>query len=194
MPLRRTGFGSIAATALILGLSGCGSDEHATPRPVSDTPQVTSSSPASSPPPTPVDPAAAAKAKVMSDYKYFVAFWTKGTLSGDPTYPYEQTMAGEALRVTKSASTADHLRGIKFSGSTSFLRGSVVALDLKAKPATARVQACELDQISGVDSKGKRAYNPAGQVSTDITLTLLGGRWKVTGQAVAGKDEGACAS
>jgi hypothetical protein len=75
-----------------------------------------------------------------------------------------------------------------------FLRGSVVKLDLKAKPSTARVQSCELDQISGVDKKGKQAYKPSGQVSTDITLALMDGRWKVTGQAITGKNEGACAT
>jgi hypothetical protein len=193
MTLRRTAVGLAAVVGILFGLSACGDGDQAT-QSASQTPPVTPLSPTPSVTPTPVDPTEAARAKVLADYKHFVTFWTAGTISGDPTYPYEQVMAGEALRVTKSASTADHIRGIKFSGSTKFLRGSVVKLDLNAKPSTARVQSCELDQISGVDKKGKQAYKPSGQVSTDITLALMDGRWKVTGQAITGKNEGACAT
>lgn len=39
-----------------------------------------------------------------------MTIWTAGTVSGAPAYPYEEVMAGEALKVTKSASTTDHLR------------------------------------------------------------------------------------
>jgi hypothetical protein len=100
MQRRRTVFGSVIATGLILGLSSCGGNDHATqPTPVSDTPSPTVST---VPTPTPVDPVVAAKAKILADYKNYVAFRTRGFLSNDPVYPYEQVMTGNALQAMKS--------------------------------------------------------------------------------------------
>jgi hypothetical protein len=189
MPLRRTAFATVVATALILGLSGCGGHDQAAP-PATDTPLL----PVSTPTPTPtLDRTAAAKAKVLADYKNYVAVWTKGKVSGDPAYPYDQVMTGEALRLTKAVAAADDLRGIKASGGVKYLYGSVVALNLSAKPATARVESCEADQINGVDKKGRQVYRPVGQVSSDTNLALVSGRWKVTRKVVSGKEDGACA-
>lgn len=190
MPLRRTVSGLAAATGLLFSLGACGDADRTAPPPVNS--RATSSSTPSATP-TAVDPTVAAKAKVLADYKHFMTIWTAGTVSGDPAYPYEQVMAGEALKVTRSASTADRLRGIKLHGSTKFLRGSVVKLDLKVKPTSAEIQSCELDDLSGLDKNGKVAYKPSGQVSAAMTLNLIGDRWKLTGQEITGKDEGACA-
>ena len=190
MPLRRTVFGWVVSAALVVGVTGCGGSDEVTPKPVSGTPPVSPSSPTRS---KPVDPTTVAKSRALADYQYFVAFWTKGKLSGNPTYPYDQVMTGEALQLTNSVATADELRGITASGSVKYLRGSVVALNLSAKPSIARVQSCELDQITGVDKKGGQVYRPVGEVSSDTTLTLVGGRWKVSRKAVSGKEDGACA-
>lgn len=185
-------FGMALAIGLVLGVVGCSGDD--TSPQSADTPSAATSS-------TPVTPSAtqsqdassAAKVKALADYKYFVAVWTKGRTSGNPAYPYDQVMTGKALQMTKSVATADDLRGIKATGTVTFLRGSVVALDLKAKPATATVRSCELDRMSGVDKKGTQVYRPGGEVSTETTMALVGNRWKVSNKAVSGKDEGACA-
>ncbi|MDX6250231.1 MAG: hypothetical protein QOF10_3591 [Kribbellaceae bacterium] len=180
MQLRRTVFGSVIATGLILGLTGCGGNDQATqPTPVSDTPSPTMSTPPT-PTPTPVDPVAAAKVKVLADYKNYVAFQTRGVVTNDPVYPYEQVMTGNALRSMKSVVTGMNMMGRKYSGSLTFLKGSVVALNLKAKPATATVQACEMDALVVKDKKGKTLTAPPAKVSTDDRLVLVGGRWKVT--------------
>lgn len=191
MPLRRTVSGLAAATGLLFSLSACGDNDQTAPPPA-DSPATSSSTPSATP--TPVDPTTAAKTKALADYQYFVTFWTKGKTSGNPAYPYDEVMTGEALKLTKSVATADDLRGIKATGAVKFLRGSVASVDLAAKPATARVLSCELDQITGVDKKGKQVYRPVGEISSDTTLALVGDRWKVTRKTVSGKDEGACAS
>jgi hypothetical protein len=176
MSLRRTLLGSIIATGLILGLTGCGGDDHASqPTPVSDTPAPT----ASTSTPTPVDTTATAKAKVLADYQAYVAFFARGLVSNNPTYPYEQMMTGNALKATKSVTTGMQISGRKFSGTYKYLKGSVVALNLKAKPATATVQACAMDSVILRDKKGKALTSPA-KVATNDRLVLTGGRWKVT--------------
>jgi hypothetical protein len=151
---------------------------------------LTSATPPAS---TPLDPTTAAKRKALAAYQYFVTFWTKGKVGGNPTYPYDHVMTGDALQLTKSVASADQLRGIKASGSVKFLRESVVALKLTAKPSTARVQSRELDQTTGIDKKGRQVHQPVGEVSSDTALTLVGGRWTVTRKAISGKEDGACA-
>jgi hypothetical protein len=178
MQRRRTVFGSVIATGLILGLSSCGGNDHATqPTPVSDTPSPTVST---VPTPTPVDPVVAAKAKILADYKNYVAFRTRGFLSNDPVYPYEQVMTGNALQAMKSVMTGMNMMGRKYSGSLTFLKGSVVALNLKTRPATATVQACSMDALVLKDKKGKRLTGAPAKVSTDDRLVLVGKLWKVT--------------
>lgn len=54
-------------------------------------------------------------------------------------------------------------------------------LDLKVKPASAEIQSCALDDLSGVEQNGTVAYKPSGQVTATIALNLIGDRWKVTG-------------
>jgi hypothetical protein len=177
MPLRRTLVGSIVATGLIIGLTSCGSDDDASrSTPVSNTPSSpTSTAPTS----TPVDPTATAKAKVLADYQAYVAFFARGLVSNNPTYPYEQMMTGNALKATKSVTTGMQISGRKFSGTYKYLKGSVTALNLKAKPATATVQACAMDSVILRDKKGKALTSPA-KVATNDRLVLTGGRWKVT--------------
>ena len=188
MTIRRTMFGVALATGLALGASGCGGDDK-TPQ-TADTPSVTSPTP----PPTPTaDPSSAATAKVLADFQHYVVVWSKGKTSGGATYPYEQVMTGQALKVTKSVASADRLRGIKAAGNLTFVRGSVVALNLRAKPSTAMVQACLLDEISGTDKKGTKVYKPAGKVSADVTLNLVDTTWKVASTALTEKGVDACA-
>jgi hypothetical protein len=177
MPLRRTLLGSIVATGLLIGLTSCGSDDDASrSTPVSNTPSSpTSTAPTS----TPVDPTATAKAKVLADYQAYVTFRVRGLVSNDPTYPYGQVMTGNALQATKSVTTGMQLSGRKFSGSYTYIKGSVVALNLKAKPATATVQACATDAVMLKDKTGKALTSPA-KVSTNDRLVLVAGRWKVT--------------
>lgn len=190
MPLRRTLLGSIVATGLILGIGGCGG-EGKTPQ-TADTPSVTSSTTSATPTPS-EDPTAAARAKVLADFQQYVLVWSKGKTTGGATYPYEQVMTGQALKVTKSVASADHLRGIRATGSVTFVRGSVVALNLRAKPSTARVQGCLLDQISGTDKKGTKVYKPTGKVSADVTLNLVDTTWKVASTGLTEKGVDACA-
>jgi hypothetical protein len=190
MQLRRTVFGTVVVTGLILGLTGCGGNDQATqPTPVSDTPSPTM--PVTTP--TPVDTVAAAKAKVLADYKNYLAVQARGLVTNDPTFAYDQVMTGDALKLVKSVVTGARLRGTRYTGTTHFLKGSVVALNLKAKPATATVQACVLDALTAKDKKGKTLSAPPQQVSTEDKLVLEGGRWKATVTKTTGKDDAGCA-
>jgi hypothetical protein len=180
MQLRRTLFGLVVAAGLLFSLAGCGGTDHGTqPTPVSDTPSPTVST-IPTPTPTPAGPVAAAKAKAIADYKNYVAFQSRGFVSNDPAYPYEQVMTGNALQAMKSVVGGMNLAGSKYSGSTTFLKGSVVALNLKAKPATATVQACVQDALVLKNKKGKTLTEPPAKVSTNDRLVLVGTKWKVT--------------
>lgn len=177
MTLRQTALGLAVAGGLLVGMTACGGDGK-TPT-ASDLP---TSVPTSTPPkatPTPVDPTAVAKAEVLKDYQEFLAFRARGMVSNNAVFPYEQMMTGNALRAARSYVGAMATVGSKFSGSYKYLKGSVVAVNLKAKPATASVQACAMDSLILTNKSGKQLTEPA-KVATDDKLILTGGRWKVT--------------
>jgi hypothetical protein len=177
MRIRRTAFGMALATALALGASSCGGDDK-TPR-TADTPSITSSTPPPTPTPTPVDPTAAAKTKIMADYQSYIAVRSRGIVSNDPTFPYEQVMAGRALAAVKSVVAGSQMIGTKYSGNIRFVKGHVATLNLKAKPATATVQACIFDGLKATSKSGK-VTSSSIETSTNDRLVLVGGRWKAT--------------
>jgi hypothetical protein len=190
MQLRRTVFGSVIATGLILGLSGCGGNDHATqPTPVSDTPPPTASPLAT---PTPVDPEAAAKAKVMADYKTYIAARSRGIASNNPTFPYDQVMTGNALSAIRSVVTGSQMAGTKYSGGIRFVKGKVASLNISAKPATAIVQACIYDGLKATSKSGKVASSSI-ETSSEDHLVLIDGRWKATETKSLDKTEPGCA-
>jgi hypothetical protein len=194
MPLRRTTFGTVVATGLILGLSGCGGHDQAAPS-ANDTPLLPVSTPIPTPTPTPtVDPTAAAKAKVLADYRHFTSVSGQGWLSNKPSYPYEQVMTGEALSAQKAVVTGADLIGTKYSGSLKFIKGSVVALDLKAKPATATVRACVHDALVAKTKAGKTVSPPPAYVSREDRMVLVAGRWKATDTKATEEDPDECLS
>jgi hypothetical protein len=178
MPLRQTLLGAIVAAGLIFGLSACGDGEKAAgPTPVSDTPSPTATP---TPTPTPVDPIVAAKAKIIADYKNYVAVRSRGLASNNPTYPYDQAMTGNALQAMKSVAAGNQMIGRKASGSVTYLKGTVTALNLKTKPASATVQACIMDKLVLKDKKGKVLTDPPAKISTSDKLVLVGTQWKIT--------------
>jgi hypothetical protein len=192
MPLRRTAFGTVVATGLILGLSSCGGHDQAAPS-ADDTPLV----PVSTPTPTPtktVDPTAAAKAKVLADYQRFTSVRGQGWLSNKPSYPYEEVMTGEALSAQKAVVTGADLIGTKYSGSLKFIKGSVVALNLKAKPATATVRSCVRDALVAKTKAGKTISAPPSYVSREDRMVLVAGRWKATDTKATGEGPDRCVS
>jgi hypothetical protein len=192
MQLRRTLLSAAITTALVLGLSGCGSKDDATQQPsVSDTPSPTAPTVSKSTP-TPVDPVVAAKATVLADYKSFTVFRTRGFLSNDPVYPFEQAMTGNALKAMKSVMTGMNMLGRKYTGNLTFLKGSVVVLNLKAKPATATVQACAMDALVLRDKKGKALTGAPAKVSTNDKMVLVGKLWKVTETTTYDQNSAGC--
>jgi hypothetical protein len=190
MPLRQRLLGAIVATGLVLGLSACGGDDKATGLPEST---ASSSAAAPTPTPTPVDPAVAAKAKIMADYETYVAFRARGFASNNPTYPYEQMMAGNALQAMKSVTAGMQMVGRKYSGTMTYLKGSVAVLNLKAKPATATVQACVMDKLVLKDKNGKALTKGPAKVATDDELVLVGTQWKVTETTTYSDTSAGCA-
>lgn len=177
MTLRQTALGLAVAGGLLVGMSACGGDDKTT-----SADELPTSVPTSAPPsatPTPADPTAAAKAEVLKDYQEFLAFRARGMVSNSATFPYEQMMTGNALRAAKSYVGGMASVGSRFSGSYKYLKGSVVAVNLKAEPATASVQACAMDSLILTDKSGKQ-LTEATKVATDDKLVLTGGRWKVT--------------
>lgn len=190
MKLRQTTLGLALAAGLVLGSSGCNSDDQAAP-PASDIPSATPT-PATPPMPT-ADPTTLAKDKALADYEAYAAFRSRGLLSNDPAYPYEQAMTGNALQAAKSVTTGMNLSGRKFTGSYKYLSGSVVALDLKAKPATATVKACVDDAVVLRDKTGKVLTSPPAKVSTNDKLVLVGAKWKVTETATLPASAAGCA-
>jgi hypothetical protein len=190
MPLCHKLVGTIVATGLVFGLSACGSDDNATqPAPVSSTPPPTASP---TPTPTAVDPTVAVKAKIMTDYKNFVATRSRGIVTNDPTFPYEQIMVGKALAATKSVATGANMIGTKYSGSVRFIKGEVVTLDLKAKPSTATVQSCVFDGLSTTSKSGK-VTSSSTEVSRQDQMVLAGGTWKATETKSLSKESPGCA-
>ncbi len=177
MTLRQTALGLAVASGLLVGMSACGGDDKTAT--ASDLPTSVPTDASASATPTPVDPTAAAKVKVLKDYQEFLDVRARGLLSNSPGYPYEQVMTGNALQTAKSYVGGMALINAKFSGSYKYLQGSVVALNLKGKPATATVRACAMDSII-LTSKAGKAQNEAAKVSTDDDLVLTGGKWKVT--------------
>lgn len=178
MPLCQKLLGAIVATGLILGLSACGGDDKPTgSTPVSTTP-LPSATP--TPTPTPVDPTVAAKAKIVTDYQNYIAARSRGLVSNNPTYPYDQVMTGNALQAMKSVTAGNQMIGRKYSGSVTYLKGTVTALNLKTKPATATVQACITDKLVLKDKKGKTLTGPPSNLSTSDKLALVGTQWKIT--------------
>jgi hypothetical protein len=178
MRLVRTVLGLVVAGGLIFGVSACGGDDKTTgPTPVSDTPSPTATP---TPTPTPVDPTVAAKAKIVADYKNYVAVQSRGLVSNNPTYPYDQTMTGNALHAVKSVTAGNQMIGRKYSGSVTYLNATVAALNLKTKPATATVQGCIMDKLVLKDKKGKTLTGPPSKLATSDKLVLVGTRWKVT--------------
>lgn len=169
----------VAVCSLLLALSACGGND------ATQAASQTSVLPTATPSPTPtakptVDPTTAAKARILADYAYFYAFYIKGALHGGVSYPYEQVMTGGALSAFKSFIAATKgLRGARFTGSAPFLGSEVTALDLRAKPATATVVACVIDNVTGTDKAGKRIFSPPGKVSRVDKVQLIKGRWMV---------------
>lgn len=128
----------------------------------------------------------------MADYKNFVATRSRGIVTNDPTFPYEQIMTGNALSATKSVATGANMIGTKYSGSVRFIKGEVVALDLKAKPATATVQACVFDGLS-TKSKSGKVTSSSTEVSREDRMVLVDGIWKATETKSLSKESPGCA-
>jgi hypothetical protein len=136
----------------------------------------------------------AAKAKVLADYRTFVATRARGFVSNSPTFPYEDVMTGEALQAQKAGMTGAYEIGTKYSGSARFLRARVLSLNLQAKPATAKVQACILDSLASTSKSGKKQGGTPQEVSTDDQMVLVGGRWKTSVTKTLDKAAAGCAS
>jgi hypothetical protein len=147
---------------------------------------------ASAPTPTAADPVTAAKAKVMADYKDFVATRSRGFVSNNPTFPYEQAMTGNALAAMKAVVTGAHEIGTRYSGGLRFIKGEVAALNLKATPATATVRACVFDGLKATSKSGK-VTSSSMEVSKEDRLVLVGGRWKAIETKTLSKGEPGCA-
>ncbi|MDX3007073.1 hypothetical protein PWY87_35755 [Kribbella solani] len=183
MSSARTLSGAVLAACLVAGLAGCGGQadkDKAAETP--QTPLLPASAPPSSakPTPKPVDPTTAAKAKIMADYKTYVGWRSAGVVSNRPSYPFEQYMTGNSLQVVKSLMGGMYLIGTKYGGSMTFVKGRVAAVNLKAKPATATVYGCVIDDLTATNKQGKVRRSGGSQMSTRDQLVLVGGRWKVT--------------
>jgi hypothetical protein len=188
MPLRQKLLGAIVATGLVFSLSACGGDDE----PTGSTPISTTPSPTVTPTPTPVDPTVAAKAKVIADYKNYIAFRGRGFVSNNPTYPYDQVMTGNALQADKSIASGNQMIGRKYSGSVTFLKATVTALNLKTKPATATVQGCITDALVLKDKQGKVLTDPPSNLSTSDKLIFVSNRWKITETSSEGASGPGC--
>jgi hypothetical protein len=178
MRLRRTACVLLALVS-VLGIGGCGGQGNTsttsdTPLPI---PTVSSTSPTT--PAAPTDPAAATKAKIMADYKTYIAARSRGIVSNNPTFPYEQVMTGNALSAIKSVVTGSQMAGTKYSGGIRFVKGEVAALNLRSKPATAMLQACIYDGLKAASKSGK-VTSSSIETSSEDRLVLIDGRWKAT--------------
>jgi hypothetical protein len=128
----------------------------------------------------------------MADYKFSIATQSRGIVSNSATFPYEQVLTGNALSKLRSVVTAAQMAGTKYSGGVRFVKGEVAALNLKAKPATATVQACVYDGLKATSKTGK-VTTSAVEVSRQEQLVLVGGRWKPTEVKSLKKTEPGCA-
>jgi hypothetical protein len=82
--------------------------------------------------------------------------------------------------------------GTKYSGGVRFIKGKVTALNLKATPATATVQACVFDGLKATSKSGK-VTSASTEVSRHDRLVLVGGRWKPTETTTLEKGAPGCA-
>ncbi|MDX3007061.1 hypothetical protein PWY87_35695 [Kribbella solani] len=183
MSSARTLSGAVLAACLVAGLAGCGGQadkDKAAETP--QTPLLPASAPPSSakPTPKPVDPTTAAKTKIMADYKAYIADRSHGTVTNKPSYPYEKFMTGNALSALKSSVGGMYLIESKFGGSITFIKGRVAVINLKAKPATATVYACVIDDLTLTSKKGEVRKSGGIRLSNHDQVVLIGGRWKVT--------------
>ncbi|WP_405059688.1 hypothetical protein OG474_44140 [Kribbella sp. NBC_01505] len=187
MKIRHIACTTTLAVGLLLGATACGgSDKKSLP----PTDQPTTTTP--KPTPTPVDPTVAAKAKIIADYKVFIDIQTRGLVSNSPTFPFEQVMTGNALASAKSVMGASLLAGTRYSGSARFLRAEVSQLNLKAKPATATVQACVFDGLKATSKKGK-VTSLQDELSRHDQMMLIDGHWKATETTGLNKTQPGCA-
>lgn len=169
---------AMVAASMLLTLAACGGNDAATP-PASQTPVIpVTPTPTPTPKPTPVDPATAAKRKILADYATSFAFIQKGLLTGGGGYPYETWMIDDALSAIKAnMGFVKVVRRAKVTGTGKLLESKVTALDLKTKTAT--VTACGLDNYTAVASNGVVLARPAGKVSKIDKVKLVKGRWLV---------------
>jgi hypothetical protein len=191
MTFRRAVLSLTMTAALIAVVTGCGGSDQTSP-PVTDTPSSTTPAPTPTPTPTPVDPTVAAKKKILADYAAYATFSANGLLSNRPTFPYEQRMTGNALQAIKSVTAGMEMTGRRFTGSYKYLKGTVVALNLKTEPATATVRGCAYDAIVLRDKKGKVLTDPPSKTSTKDQLVLIGQRWMVTETQTLDAADGGC--
>ncbi|GAA1559827.1 hypothetical protein GCM10009804_15800 [Kribbella hippodromi] len=169
------------AACLVAGLAACGGQsDKAAQTPETPLLPATTPPPSVTPSPKPVDPTAAVKAKIMADYKAYIADRSRGTVTNHPSYPYERHMTGNALSAIKSAVGGMYLIGTKYGGNMVFVKGRVAALNLKAKPATATVYGCVISNLTATSKKGKVRRDGGIRASTHDQLVLVGGTWKVT--------------
>ncbi|GAA1559808.1 hypothetical protein GCM10009804_15780 [Kribbella hippodromi] len=169
------------AAGLIAGLAACGGQaDKAAQTPETPLLPATTPPPSVTPSPTPVDPTVAAKIKIMADYKAYIATKSNGMVSNHPTYPFERNMTGNALQSMKSWMGGMYLIETKYGGNITFVKGRVAALNLKAKPATATVYGCVIDNLTATSKKGKVRRSGGTHLSTHDQLVLVGGTWKVT--------------
>lgn len=173
-----------AALGLLLLLGACGGSEKpaaaSNQAPAIPSTPTVSAAPTSTPTPKPADPTAAARTKVLSDYANFFAVVAKGFRYGGVSYPYEQVLIDPALESTKgTASFVKGIRGGKVTGTSQLLESRISTIDLTAKPPTATVTACMVDNLKAVDKKGKVIFSPPGKITRQDKLKLVKGRWMV---------------
>ena len=171
---------TVVAASMLLTLAACGGSDAATP-PANQSPVIpVTPTPTPTPKPTPVDPATAAKRKILADYATSFAFIQKGFLNGGGAYPYETWMVDDALSSIKSfVGFVKVVRRAKVTGDGKLLESKVTALDLKTKIPTATVTACVTDNYTAVASNKVVIVKPAGKVVKVDKVKLLKGRWMV---------------
>lgn len=191
MRQRRVACGLLAILS-VLGLVGCGGQGDTSATSTTTTPQSTTSLPSPAKPSTPTNTTAAVKAKIMADYRLSIATQSRGIVSNSPSFPYGQVLTGNALSTLKSTMTGAYVAGTKYSGGFRFVKGEVIAMNLKAKPATATVQSCVFDALKAT-SKSGAVQSSSTKVSREDELVLVGSRWKITESESFDKTEPGCA-
>lgn len=172
-----------AAIGLLLTLGACGGGDK--PAAASnETPLIPSitaptATPSATRKPTPVDPTTAARGQVLAAYPVFYATLMGGLRDGGVAYRYDAVMVGAALEAAHSnQQILKGFRRMKVTGTWQLLEARVSAIDLAAKPATATVTACVIDNLTGVDKNGK-VTKPGGKISRRDMLKVVKGRWMV---------------